>query len=233
VGSDASSTAYIEQKKKFGTKIGAAVDHIKFAADASFDEIREKISSLNADKGIHGIIIQLPLPSHLDKLELIALISPDKDVDGLTKDSKFIPATARGILALLDFYKITVKGKKIAMLGRSMLVGAPTARLLTSHGAHVTICHSQTANEEEITKASDIIIVAIGKAELIDEKYIGTNHPVIVDVGINSLAGRLVGDVSFKKIEALVSAISPVPGGVGPMTVLSLFENLVLTAGIK
>ena len=242
VGADASSTAYIEQKKKFGAKIDAAVDHIKFEAGVSFETIKEKISMLNADKNIHGIIIQLPLPIHLDKIKLINLITPSKDVDGLTQNSKFIPATARGIASLLDFNKIEVKGKKIAMLGRSILVGAPTARLLETRGARVMVCHSRTANTREITKASDIIVVAIGKPKLIDDTYIGANFPVVIDVGINSVRGEkleeeiggrvLVGDVDFEKVSPLVSAISPVPGGVGPMTVLSLFENLVLAAAI-
>jgi methylenetetrahydrofolate dehydrogenase (NADP+)/methenyltetrahydrofolate cyclohydrolase len=237
VGKNEESSAYIRQKKRFGDVVGAKTEHISFPENVSFAEIEEKISELNDKEKIDGIIIQLPLPAHLDKMALIRLISPEKDVDGLTENSKFIPATARGVKSLLDFYDIPVKGKKVAMLGRSMLVGAPTARLMTDSGAHVIICHSHTANTRDITKSSDIIIVAIGKPRLIDDTYIGENEPVVVDIGINSVKGdkleeeiggrTLVGDVDFDKVAPLVSAISPVPGGVGPMTVLSLFENLV------
>lgn len=233
VGSNASSTAYIGQKKKFGEKIGADVDHIIFPANVSFDDLEKKISMLNADKKINGIIIQLPLPASLDKIKLANLISSDKDVDGLAENSKFIPATARGILSLLDFYKIIVKDKKIAMLGRSALVGAPTAKLLKAQGADVIVCHSKTSDTREVTRSSDIIIVAIGKPELVDDSYIDGNLPVVVDVGMHRLDGNVVGDVDFEKVAPIASAISPVPGGVGPMTVLSLFENLVLAAEIK
>jgi 5,10-methylene-tetrahydrofolate dehydrogenase/methenyl tetrahydrofolate cyclohydrolase len=240
IGDNASSTAYIEQKKKFAAKIGATVEHIKFPENISFDEIKKAIHLLNGNTHIHGIIVQLPLPENLDKMSAINLIIPSKDVDGLTKNTKFIPATARGIKSLLDFYNISVAGKKVAVLGRSMLVGAPTARLLEDCGASVIVCHSKTPDTRDITKDSDIIVVAIGKPKLIDETYIGDNFPIVVDVGINSIKGekfeeeisrrKIVGDVDFDKVSPLVSAISPVPGGVGPMTVLSLFENLVLAA---
>ncbi len=230
VGDNLSSTSYINQKKKFGEKIGAEVVCVKFPTSISFEELKKEISTLNEEKNIHGIIVQLPLPEHIDKISLINLISPKKDVDGLTSQSPFTPATARGIKSLLDFYKIEVKDKEIAVLGRSMLVGAPTAKLLESFGAYVAVCHSKTENTREITRNSDIIIVAVGKARLVDETYIGKNKPVIVDVGLSSHDGKLKGDVNFDRVGGIVSAITPVPGGVGPMTVLSLFENLVLAA---
>ena len=230
VGDNLSSTAYIEQKKKFGMKIGVNVEHLKFPETVTFEELKNKISTLNADKKTNAIIVQLPLPAHLDKTSVINLLESTKDVDGLTSNTKFIPATARGVKALLDFYEISPKGKKVAMLGRSALVGKPTAELLKNAGADVTICHSQTSNTREVTRNSDIIIVAIGKPRFVDETYIGGNFPVVVDVGISPLKGKLVGDVDFEKVKDLVLAISPVPGGVGPMTVLSLFENVVLAA---
>ncbi len=133
--------------------------------------------SLNGDKKTNGIIVQLPLPAHLDKKAVIDSITPEKDVDGLTENSKFVPATARGVKSLLDFYDIAVRGKKIAVLGRSALVGKPTAKLMENSGASVTVCHSQTANTREVTKSSDIIIVAVGKAKLVDEMYIGKKFP--------------------------------------------------------
>jgi len=230
VGDNPSSTSYINQKKKFGEKIGATVEHIAFPANVPFDELKKNILDLNGDKKTNGIIVQLPLPTHLDKKAVIDLIIPKKDVDGLTENSKFVPATARGVKSLLDFYDIAVKGKKVAVLGRSELVGKPTAKCMENSGAFVTVCHSQTANTREVTKSSDIIIVAIGKAKLVDETYVGENSPVVVDIGLSSLCGKLAGDVDFEKVKKLVSAITPVPGGVGPMTVLSLFENLVLAA---
>ncbi len=230
VGDNPSSTSYINQKKKFGEKIGATIEHVKFPNDVSFEEIKNRIFILNGDKNVNGIIIQLPLPANLDKKTLINLISPKKDVDGLTENSKFIPATAKGVKSLLDFYKISVKGKKVAVLGRSILVGTPTAKLMENSGALVSVCHSKTENTRKVTRNSDIIIVAVGKARLVDETYIGKNKPVVVDVGISDYEGRLSGDVDFEKVKTLISAITPVPGGVGPMTVLSLFENLVLAA---
>jgi 5,10-methylene-tetrahydrofolate dehydrogenase/methenyl tetrahydrofolate cyclohydrolase len=237
VGKNKESSAYIRQKEKFGDIIGAKTEHVSFPENVSFIELERKISELNDREKIDGIIIQLPLPTRLDKTKLISLISSEKDVDGLTEDSKFTPATARGVKSFLDFYNISVKDKRIAMLGRSMLVGAPIAKLMTKAGACVIVCHSQTANTRGVTQSSDIIIVAIGKPERIDDTYIGENEPVVIDIGINSVRGdkleeevggrKLVGDVDFEKVAPLVSAISPVPGGVGPMTVLSLFENLV------
>ena len=213
---------------KLGKEIGAIVENIKFRENVSFEELKNKIFFLNEDERTNGIIIQLPLPVSIDRLSLINLIIPDKDVDGLSRNTKFIPATARGIKQLLDFYKIRFKNKKIAVIGRSMLVGGPTAKLFEKAGAEVTVCHSQTPNTEEITKKSDIIIVAVGKAHLIDEMHIGKNLPVVVDVGLSLVSGKLVGDVNFEKVKNIVSAMTPAPGGVGPMTVLSLFENLVL-----
>ncbi|HUD04100.1 MAG TPA: bifunctional 5,10-methylenetetrahydrofolate dehydrogenase/5,10-methenyltetrahydrofolate cyclohydrolase [Candidatus Paceibacterota bacterium] len=250
VGKNEESSAYIRQKKKFGLSLGIEVKHILLPDNISFVDLEKEISTLNSDKKVNGIIVQLPLPPHLEKLSVINLITPEKDVDGLTETSRkkmmhgditgFVPATARGISSLLDFYHISVAGKKVAMLGRSMLVGEPTARLLKASGASVTVCHSETLHTRDITKASDIIIVAIGKPELIDDTYVGTNMPTVIDVGINTIAGekleeeiggrKIVGDVAFEKVKDKVAAISPVPGGVGPMTVLCLFENVVEAA---
>ena len=240
VGDNLDSTLYIEQKKKFAAKIGAETMHIKFPESVSVEDVSVEVKKLNNDKKIHGIIIQLPLPKHFDRDSLISCINPMKDVDGLTDEnqkllndgkSRFIPATARGILSLLDFYDIQVAGKNVAVIGRSRLVGGPTALALRARGAIVSVCHSQTPNTREITKNSDIVIVAIGNPELIDTSYI-KDGATVVDVGINSLNEevsnrRLVGDVKFEEVSKIAHAISPVPGGVGPMTVLSLFENLL------
>lgn len=248
IGDNKESTIYIEQKKKFAAAIGALVDHVQFGKDSLEKDIQKKIVELNTDGRIHGIILQLPIPVHFDKLMLINSISPDKDVDGLTDENqllleeskpRFIPATAKGVMALLSFYKINVSRKKATVFGRSRLVGHPIAEMLKAEGATVSVIHSKTENPEEISCTADIVVVAIGNAEHIGASYI-KDGAVVVDVGINTVVGdnhekellkrKIVGDVKYSEVETKVSAISPVPGGVGPMTVLSLFDNLVISA---
>lgn len=283
VGDNPESNAYIGQKIKFGEKIGAIVELKKFPADISQDQLTPKLQQLNSDSSVHGIIIQLPITDHLDKEELIELIDPKKDVDGLTttnqklleegkinkrlitrhprksedrildhveNDTAFIPATAKGVISILNFYKIPIKGKKATVVGRSKLVGAPVASLLRNLGAEVTVGHSKTEDLTAITKPADIIVVAVGKPNLIGKEHVSPGQTV-VDVGINvveekgqALAEKvrplsfprsdlenqkrkLVGDVNFQEVEPIVKAITPVPGGVGPMTVASLYENLL------
>lgn len=248
VGNIRESNIYIEQKKKFATMIDARVEHVMFPEDVSSLEIERAIDVFNKRTDIHGIIIQLPLPAHLNKELLIEKINPAKDVDGLTDANQqllekgiphMIPATAKGVLALLTFYHIDVQGKKVVVFGRSRLVGGPIANLLRARGADVSVCSSQTVDPRALSTKADIVIVAIGKPEYIDASYIKPGA-VIIDVGINSVntlqpethtpSRTMVGDVNFKEVSPLVKAISPVPGGVGPMTVLSLFDNLILSA---
>lgn len=259
VGDREESNAYIKQKIKFGEEMGIKVSHIKFNNEKDDSEIVKKIKELNKDKSINGIILQLPIPNNLDKHKIINTIDQNKDTDGLTdiscekrRKGKWapIPATARGVLELLDFYDIEIKNKKVAVFGRSMLAGGPIAEILKKAGGYVTICHSQTPleAEKEIAKNSDIIVIAIGKPEFLNKDFISPHlNQVVVDVGINPIKDdadygtkemtqklleevstvRFVGDVDFKGVFDQVRAISPVPGGVGQMTVLSLFENLV------
>jgi methylenetetrahydrofolate dehydrogenase (NADP+) / methenyltetrahydrofolate cyclohydrolase len=247
VGDNRESNIYIVQKKKFALAIGAHVEHVHFPAETNPIAVKEKIEELNKRSDVHGIIVQLPLPAHFDKQALIETISPTKDVDGLTNENqtlldkgtpRLIPATPRGVSILLEHYSISVRGKQAVVFGRSRLVGAPLASLLRTKGASVEVCHSQTPNSKEISKKADLVFVAIGKPEHIDSSYI-KEGAVVVDIGINSIEGKLdeevprrklVGDVLFSDVEPHVSAISPVPGGVGPMTVLSLFDNLILSA---
>ena len=261
VGDLPESNTYIRQKVLFGQKIGATVDHKKFADDVSQEELITHISSLNTDPAISGIIVQLPIPKHLDKATIIEAIDPKKDVDGQTstnikylfenKKAGFIPATTKGILTLLNYYQIPVHGKNVTVIGRSSLVGKPTALALINLDATVTVCHSSTKKLPEKTKNADILIVAVGKAKLIKSYHVSSDQTVI-DVGINPitqnrvqpssslsqkpesepLKGKLVGDVDFDEVSKIVSAITPVPGGIGPMTVASLFENL-LEASIR
>lgn len=242
VGERKESSAYIERKKAFGKAIGARVLHLQLPESASEKDCLSTIQKLNIDQSIHGIILQLPLPNGKHPQEFLDAIALEKDVDGLhSKNTTFIPATARGVLSLLNFYRISVEGKKVAVLGRSALVGAPTAKAMEQAGATVTVCHSQTPNTKDVTLSSDIIVAAIGKPRLIGREYVRSDKTqVVVDVGITSVTERglerlqeeipkrrLVGDVDFEAVRDFVAAISPVPGGVGPMTVAALFENLV------
>ena len=246
IGDRVDSSAYIEQKKKFGEMVGAKVVHLRFEETVKESEIISEIVRLNEDILVNGIILQLPIPKHLSSTNIIGKIDPKKDVDGLTAEnvkkliqndsSGMIPATARGIISLLNFYKISVVGKKVVIVGRSLLVGKPTAMALLNRNATVTICHSKTKNIEEITKLAEIVIMAVGKPEFFGKKYFKKGQ-VIVDVGINMKTGKklneeipntkFVGDVNFDEVKGIVKAISPVPCGVGPMTVASLFENLL------
>ena len=240
VGGLDESNTYIGQKIKFGEKIGAIAELKKFPADISQENLTTEIRNLNSDPSVHGIIIQLPIPEQLDKDTLIELIDPKKDVDGLTttneklllenNPSALIPATAKGVITILNYYKVSIKGKKAAVVGRSKLVGAPIAILLKNLGATVEIGHSQTPDLTAVTKPADIIVVAVGKPNLVTKNHVSPDQTVI-DVGINvkeeNGAKKLVGDVAFSEVEPIVSAITPVPGGIGPMTVASLYENLL------
>jgi methylenetetrahydrofolate dehydrogenase (NADP+)/methenyltetrahydrofolate cyclohydrolase len=238
IGDNPASNAYITQKKVFAERVGAVVMHRHFAEGVSFDEVAGAIRADNADDSVSGIILQLPVPVHIDGAALIEVISPLKDVDGLTKENqallaegrpRFAPATARAVMFMLDFYGIAVAGAKVAVLGRSRLVGSPTALLLAAKGARVTVCHSKTENTPGITRAADIVVVAIGKPGLIGADYIKPGA-VVIDVGITRVGDRLVGDVNHPAVESVAGALTPVPGGVGPVTVLSLFDTLVQAA---
>ncbi|MSR73375.1 bifunctional 5,10-methylenetetrahydrofolate dehydrogenase/5,10-methenyltetrahydrofolate cyclohydrolase [Candidatus Parcubacteria bacterium] len=245
VGNKEESNKYIEQKKLFAEKIGAEVIHVRFSEDVSQEKICAEIQKLNGDASVHGIIVQLPLPETLDKNLIIQNIDPIKDVDGLTsantkllwKNEKgHVPATARGILTLLDYYKIEIKGKKVVVVGRSQLVGKPVALSFLNRDAIVIVCHRGTSSIMSETKQADILVVAAGNPEFITKDFVREGQ-VVVDVGINVkksehqseeiLHKKVVGDVNFAEVSPIVSAISPVPGGVGPMTVLSLFQNLL------
>ena len=246
VGERADSTAYIEQKKKFGESIGAVVEHYKYELEIPEHSLIEEIFKLNNDESVHGIIVQLPLPESLNAYSIIEAIDPLKDVDGLTSENVkilqsggmggFTPATARGIELLLHHHDVEIEGKYAVVVGRSQLVGAPTAHMLTNHGATVTVCHKLTQDLAKHTREADILVVATGNAHLITKDHVKEGQ-VVVDVGINSVEGtplqeelpdrKFTGDVNFAEVSEIVEAISPVPGGVGPMTVLALFENLM------
>ena len=239
IGNNKESEFYIVNKKKFAEAIGAQVLHIHLPEQISEEEVLKEITNVNSDDSVHGIILQLPLPKQLHKESLLEAINPKKDVDGLTstnikglwindKDS-IIPATTRGIISMLEYHNIQIEGKNVVVIGRSTLVGKPTAMALLNKNATVTICHSGTVNLEYITLEADIIISAIGRPRFITELHVKP-HQTIIDVGTTVeeiQTKKLVGDVNFNEVSKIVGAISPVPGGVGPMTVTSLFENLV------
>ncbi len=227
VGDRPDSDAFIKSKKVFAQKIGAKEIHVKLPATISQDEVLETIEKYNYDDSVHGIIVQLPLPAHLNPDEIIEAIYPNKDTDGLTEHTDFMPATARGIRDLLHFYKIELKNKNVTVVGQSKLVGRPITSMCEKEGAHVISCDSKTKNLSEKTKIADIVIVAIGKPKFITNEYLKEGQ-IVIDVGITRIEESfLVGDVDFENVKDIVSAITPVPGGVGQMTVLALFENLI------
>lgn len=237
VGNRPDSTAFIKAKRNLASKIGVKELHIQLDEKVSQYELITAIRKYNQDTEVHGIILQLPLPIHIDPESVIESIDPRKDVDGLTsyhmkrlidgKESSIMTATARGIKQILQYYHISLFGKKVVVVGRSTLVGKPTALMCLNENATVTICHSKTVDLEKETKNADILIVAIGKPNFIDNRHLKKNQ-IVIDVGINKLDdGKIVGDVKHDSARELVAMITPVPGGVGQMTVLALFENLV------
>jgi 5,10-methylene-tetrahydrofolate dehydrogenase/methenyl tetrahydrofolate cyclohydrolase/retron-type reverse transcriptase len=237
VGDRPDSTIYVNVKKNFAQKIGARTLHLQLSEMVSQTELIAHIGTYNDMEAVHGIIVQLPLPSHLNRDEVIEMINPAKDVDGLTSTNQkkllendstaVIPATARGVFELLDHYSIDLAGKKVTVIGRSKLVGTPLAVISKHRGAEVIIAHSQTSDLISATKNADILMVATGKPGLIQAEHVSKGQ-IVIDVGLTKLPeGSLRGDVHFDAVKDIVSAITPVPGGAGPMTVLALFENLI------
>lgn len=236
VGNNPSSTKYIEYKKKFALRVGALVTHEKYDDTVTEEDLVAHIATYSRDASVHGIILQLPLPKHIRPWIALDAIDPKKDVDGLTSynlrhvyenDEILLPATTKGIFTLLQHYNIKLDGKHVVVVGRSSLVGKPTALACINRNATVTVCHSHTKNLADITKTADILIVAIGQPHLIKEDYI-KEGAVVVDVGITVTEdNKVAGDVLVSSLSDKAEAVSPVPGGVGPMTIVSLFENLL------
>lgn len=241
VGNNPASLVYTSNKKKYCEKIGAKCDIVSLPENTDPKTFFDIISDINRDPSVHGCIIQLPLPKHLSHLNVGELISEDKDVDGFHPNNlysllsnhnlseHFISCTPKGIITLLREYNIEIANKRVAILGRSMIVGKPLACLFTNLDATVTLCHSKTPNLKEITKECDIVVSAIGIAHLVDESFFSaTKKQVVIDVGMNvDSNGFLCGDVDFEKVKDHVLAITPVPGGIGPMTIISLAQNLL------
>jgi len=246
VGDRPDSNSYIKAKITFAKKIGVEVSHIKLPDTATRKEIVQEIEKCNQAERVQGIIVQLPLPISIDADEVMEAISPNKDVDALTsrnvkkwlqgREDALLPATTRGVKELLEYYNIDLFGKHVVIVGRSMLVGKPLAALCLNANASITICHSKTKNLSDKTKQADVLITAIGKPNFIGQEYL-REGVVVIDVGINTLKGekfeeeiskkKIVGDVDFEKVKDMTAAITPVPGGAGPMTVCALYENLL------
>ncbi len=241
VGDDPASGVYVRNKHKGCLEVGITSYEIKMPADAPESELLAKIDELNADPDVHGILVQLPLPKHIDEKKVIDRISPHKDVDAFHPQNvgkimlgqyDFLPCTPAGIMKLLEFYNVDICGKECVVIGRSNIVGKPMALLLLEKNGTVTVCHSRTQNLSDVTKRADILVVAIGKPEFLTADMV-KDGAVVIDVGINRTAdGKLVGDVDFAEVSKKASFITPVPGGVGPMTITMLLKN-TLTAAEK
>ena len=234
VGDDSASRVYVNNKKKAAEKVGVSSEIIELPAETSEADLLDIISKLNSDDSVTGIMVQLPLPSHINKQHIVTAILPQKDVDGFNPVNQgklisgiepyYYPATPQGILMLLDEYNIPIEGKQAVVIGRSNIVGKPMAQMLLNRNATVTMCHSFTPNLDEIIKSADIVVSAVGK-KIVRCKMV-KKKSVVVDVGIfRDANGKLTGDVDFDFVSPSCGYISPVPGGVGPMTIASLMYN--------
>ena len=242
VGSDPASCVYVTSKVKASAGIGINAGVERLPESASLADVAGVVESWNRDPTVHGFIVQLPLPCGIDSYQVLKLVSPDKDVDGLSPASLgalaagrpgFMPATPLGIIELLLRNGITISGKRVVIVGRGELVGKPLASMLLLRGergdATVTVCHSRTPDLGAIYRTAEILVVAVGRPRLVTGEMVSPGV-VVVDAGTNSIDGRLVGDVDFETVAAKASAITPVPGGVGPMTVAMLLANTVRAA---
>lgn len=239
VGSDPASAVYVRNKHKACLDVGIESYQIEYPEDVSEDELLSKISELNLDKKVDGILVQLPLPAHINEEKVINTILPKKDVDAFHPinvgkitigNYSLLPCTPAGIISLLDHYNVEISGKRCVVIGRSNIVGKPMALLLTERHGTVTLCHSRTKALSDICREADIIVVAIGRAEFLKADMV-KHGAVIIDVGINRTAdGKLVGDVAFDEVSEVASMITPVPGGVGPMTITTLLKNTLIAA---
>ena len=238
VGNDPASTVYVNNKKKACAYIGIESRSYELPETAAEEELVSLVEKLNRDDGVNGILVQLPLPDQIDEDRIIRTISPDKDVDGFHPVSVgrlwigakgFLSCTPAGIIQLLKRSGITIEGKECVVVGRSNIVGKPMAALLLRENGTVTVAHSRTKNLQEITRRADILIVAIGKERFITKDYV-KEGAVVIDVGMHRDAeNHLCGDVDYRDVEPVTSAITPVPGGVGPMTIAMLMNNCVET----
>ena len=241
VGNDPASQVYVRNKKRGCEEVGFYSESYELPAETTQEELIALVERLNNDDKIHGILVQLPLPKHLNETEVLLKIKPEKDVDAfhpynvgkiMIGNHDLLPCTPAGVMVLLEKSGIEVSGKKCVVIGRSNIVGKPMAMLLLHSNGTVTICHSRTQNLKEVCLEADILVASIGKPEFVKGDMV-KEGAVVVDVGINRLeSGKLVGDVDFAEVEPKASYITPVPGGVGPMTITMLLKNTLTAASI-
>ncbi len=234
-GQNPASSIYIAKKLDAAEEIGMKTEWVKLSEKVSFEEISQKINELNNNEQISGIIVQLPLPKHLKQIDVLSLVDPKKDVDGFHPANQgrlfagepvFVPATVKGIIKLIESTKTKIAGKHAVVIGRSVIVGKPVASMLLNADATVTMCHSRTKNLASHTKQADILVVAVGKMRLVKKNMV-KKGAIVIDVGINKVKGKISGDVDFENVKKIAGFITPVPGGVGPMTVACLIENTI------
>ena len=240
VGNNPASQVYVAGKAKACSQVGISSQIYHLEENITEEQLKKVINDLNKDKTVNGILLQLPLPDHINENKMIELISPEKDVDGLTKtnlgkllsndESGLFGCTPSGIIELLKYYKIDLKGKDVVIINRSLLVGKPLALMFLKENATVTICHSKTKNLKEKTLNADIVVVAVGKKKFLTEDMV-KDGAIVVDVGINrdEETKKICGDVDFENVSKKASFITPVPGGVGPMTIAMLLKNTYIT----
>ena len=233
VGDDPASAVYVRNKNKICGELGFQSFEQKLSANTSEEKLLQLVGELNSNKDVHGILVQLPLPDQIDSEKILQAIDPKKDVDGfhpvnvgklVVGNALLTPCTPTGIIALLDRYDIEISGKHAVIIGRCNIVGKPVSMLLLHRNATITICHSRTQNLEEVTRSADILVAAVGRANFVTDEMV-SEGTVVIDVGINRVDGKLTGDVDFEPVSKKASHITPVPGGVGPMTIALLMEN--------
>lgn len=241
IGDNPASVTYVKNKEKACERVGIKSEVIRMTSDVNTTDVLEVVKQLNNDQTVDGILVQLPIPKHLDVNTIIESLDPNKDVDGLhsiniaklyANQDGFVPCTPRGIMTLLKHYNIEISGKHAVVIGRSALVGRPVAQLLLNENATVTVCHSKTRNLAQLTQLADIVVVAIGKDKFLTQEHIHHAN-AIIDVGINRVNDKLVGDVDYDALMDKVDYMTPVPGGVGPMTIVSLLENTMKSYGLS
>ena len=233
VGENPASQVYVRNKENGCIKAGIRSTVIRLDEGCTQEELEKTVTSLNEDASVHGILVQLPLPRHLDEARVLRLIDPDKDVDGfhamnsgrlMNGQPGFVPCTPLGVMKLLESYGIDPAGKHAVVIGRSNIVGKPMAMLLLQANATVTVCHSRTQNLKDITKQADILVAAVGRANFVTADMVKPGA-VVIDVGINRVDGKIVGDVDYDAVSEVAGYITPVPGGVGQMTIAMLLSN--------
>ncbi|KAB2338468.1 bifunctional methylenetetrahydrofolate dehydrogenase/methenyltetrahydrofolate cyclohydrolase FolD [Cytobacillus depressus] len=239
VGNNQASRTYVTSKQKTCKELGMHSELIELPETISEEELLNKVIELNEDDSIHGILVQLPLPDHINETKVIETISPEKDVDGfhpinigrmMTGQDAFLPCTPYGVMEMLDYINVDITGKHVVIVGRSNIVGKPAGQLFLNKHATVTYCHSKTPDLKEFTRQADILVAAVGKVNIITKDHI-KEGAIVIDVGINrNNEGKLCGDVDFESVKEAASYITPVPGGVGPMTITMLMFNTLKAA---